>query len=309
MNRSSRQLLSGFIVLILSSFVLTAIPTVSDSHATTVTPAVNIAPSAGPGAVNLGKAANFAVLAKSGITATGVTHITGNVGISPAAASDIEGFGLIADISNQFATSSLVTGKVYAANYADPTPTTMTTAISDMETAYTDAAGRSDYTATELYGGDLSGRTLTAGLYKWSSGVIITTDFTISGSAFDVWIFQIAQTLDISTNQHVLLVGGALPQNIFWQVFGTVTLQAGSVFNGNILSQTSIALVTGATLNGRALAQTAVTIDAGTIQGPPGSSSNPLPFPVWAIILIIAGIAAFALITIFVLLKKRKSKK
>lgn len=310
MNKSSSTLLSGFIVLFVSSLVLTAIPTSANFPKATVSPAANLSPSAGPGSVGLGLATNFAVLAKSGITSTGVTMITGNVGISPAAASDIEGFGLIADASNQFATSSIVVGRVYAADYADPTPSIMTTAISNMETAYTDAAGRSDYTATELGAGNIGGLTITPGLYKWGTGVTIPTDVYLSGGLNDVWIFQIAQTLDIAAATHVILLGGAQSKNIYWQVFGTVVLGTTSVLYGNILSLTSIAINTGATLYGRALAQTAITIDAGTIVGPSGSSSIPsIEFPLWATILIISGIAGLVLITIFLLMKRRKSMK
>jgi hypothetical protein len=95
-----------------------------------------------PAPMNLGTAGNFAILAKTGISTTGTTHITGAIGMSPAAATYITGFGLIMDASGAFSTSSLVVGNVYAADYTSPTPTTMTTAVSDMETAYTSAAGR-----------------------------------------------------------------------------------------------------------------------------------------------------------------------
>jgi hypothetical protein len=172
------------------------------------------------------------------------------------------------DASNQFSTSSLVTGKVYAPSYAAPTPANMTTAVSDMETAYTDAAGRTLPDATELGAGDIGSMTLAPGLYKWSTGVLIPTDVTLSGGADDVWIFQIAETLTISDGAHINLSGGAQADNIFWQVAGQTTLGTTSVFNGNILCQTAIVLNTGATLNGRALAQTAVTLNASTIVKP-----------------------------------------
>ena len=110
---------------------------------------------AGPSAVNLGTAGNFVILAKSGISTTGTTSIVGDIGVSPAAATYITGFGLILDPSTRFATSSLVTGKIYAADYTPPTPTIMTTAVSDMETAYTDAAGRTLPNATELGAGNI----------------------------------------------------------------------------------------------------------------------------------------------------------
>ena len=145
----------------------------------------------------------------------------------------------------------------------------MTTAVSDMQTAYTDAAGRTLPDATELGAGNIGGMTLAPGLYKWSTGVTIPTDVTLSGGASDVWIFQIAQTLGISSGKKVLLSGGAQAGNIFWQVAGQVTLATTSVFNGNILGQTAIVLNNGATLNGRALAQTAVTLDANPVTKPP----------------------------------------
>ncbi|HME56502.1 MAG TPA: ice-binding family protein [Candidatus Lokiarchaeia archaeon] len=227
-------------------------------------------------AVNLGSAGNFAILAESTITNTGATAIVGNVGLSPAAASYITGFTLIADSSNVFATSLYVTGKVYAATYASPTPSILTTAISDMGTAYTDAAGRSNPTGLNNgTAGEIGGLTFPAGLYKQTSAVTISSNITLSGSGTDVWIFQIAGTLTIATGKGVQLSGGADPKNIFWQVAGATTLNANSVFNGNILDATGIAMLTGAKLNGRALAQTAVTLQANTITVPAGSITAP----------------------------------
>jgi len=135
-----------------------------------------------------------------------------------------------------------------------------------MQTAYTDAAGRTLPNFTELGAGNIGGLTLRPGLYKWSSAVTIPTNVTLSGGENDVWIFQIAQTLGISSGKQVILSGGAKAKNIFWQVAGVTTLGTTSRFNGNILSQTAIVLQTGARLNGRALAQTAVTLDANTVK-------------------------------------------
>ena len=223
----------------------------------------------GPAPVLLGSAGNFVILAKTGISTTGVTSIVGDIGVSPAAASYITGFGLIMDASNEFSTSSLVTGKIYAADYAPPTPAKMTTAVSDMETAFTDAAGRSLPDFTELYAGDISGQTLVPGLYKWGTGVLITSaGVTLSGGANDVWIFQIAQDLTVSNSAMVTLSGGAQAKNIFWQVSGQATLGTAADFKGIILSQTLISLNTGAVMTGRALAQTAVTLIANTITAP-----------------------------------------
>ncbi len=222
-------------------------------------------PPKGRATVNLRSAGNFVILSKSGISTTGTTSILGNLGVSPIAATAITGFGLIMDPSNTFSTSSLVTGKVYAADYTAPTPTMLTTAVNDMQTAYTDAAGRTLPDFTELGAGNIGGMTLTPGLYKWSSAVTIPTDVTLSGGPNDIWIFQIAQTLGISSGKQVILSGGAKAKNIFWQVAGQTTLGTTSKFNGNILDQTAIVLQTGARLNGRALAQTAVTLDANAV--------------------------------------------
>jgi|TARA_R110000737_G_scaffold234416_2_gene247372 hypothetical protein len=220
-----------------------------------------------PSPVDLGTSNNFVMLAKTGVSTTGSTSIVGNIGVSPNNASSITGFNLILDASGEFATSSLVSGQIYAADYASPTPTILTSAISDMQTAYTDAAGRApDY--TELYTGDLTGQTLTTGVYKWSSGVLVSAGgLTISGSATDVWIFEIAQNLTVANGAIITLSGGAKASNIFWQVAGDVTLGTTSNFSGIILCQTLIDMQTGATLDGKALAQTAITLDGTNVLG------------------------------------------
>ena len=222
-----------------------------------------------PSPVKLGTSGDFVILAKTGISSTGTTQITGDLGISPAAATFITGFGLILDPSNTFSISSLVKGKIYAADYATPTPAKMTTAIGDMETAYTDAAGRTLPDYSELYNGDLTGQTLTPGLYKWSTGVQVAAGgVTIAGGANDVWIFQIAQNLELSSGAIVSLIEGAQASNIFWQVAGGVTLGTTADMKGIILCKTQIVISNGASLTGRALAQTAVTLDANSVTTP-----------------------------------------
>ena len=227
--------------------------------------ATSVARSAGPSPVDLGTAGNFVILAKTGISTTGSTQIWGDLGVSPIDSTAITGFGLVMDASGTFSTSSLVTGNVYAADYTDPTPTMLTTAVGDMETAYTNAAGVApDYTT--LYSGDLTGQTLGPGCYVWSTAVLVSAaGVTISGAAGDVWIFQIAQNLDLAEGAQVTLSGGAQASNIFWQVAGQATLGTTSVMKGVILCQTAIVMNTGASLEGIALAQTAVTMDANVV--------------------------------------------
>ncbi len=221
---------------------------------------------AGPKAVKLGKAGDFVILTKAGITTTGTTAIIGDIGVSPIAATAMTGFGLITDSSGKFSTSSLVTGKIYAADYAKPTPKDMTKAISDMETAFLDAAARTNPDFTELGGGDISGKTLLPGLHKWSTDVLITSaGVTLAGGDKDVWILQIAGNLTVNNSAMVTLVGGAQAKNVFWQVSGKTTLGTAADVKGIILSKTLISMNTGAVLCGRALAQTAVTLIANTV--------------------------------------------
>lgn len=217
--------------------------------------------------VNLGLAGDYAILAKAGISTVPPSAVTGNLGLSPAAATAITGFGLIMDGSGAFSTSAQITGNVYAADYAVPTPSNLTTAVLDMQTAFTDAAGRAP-DVTELGAGNIGGLTLAPGVYRWGTGVLVPTDVTLNGSATDVWIFQIAQDLTVSNATNVVLTGGALPQNVFWQVTGLVSVGTTANLNGVILTATAITLQTGAVVHGRLLAQTAVNMDGNTVVEP-----------------------------------------
>jgi hypothetical protein len=218
-------------------------------------------------AVVLGTSANFAILAKSGISTVPTSAITGDIGVSPVAATYITGFSETADSSNVYATAGQVTGKIFAANYAVPTPSNMTQAISDMEIGYADASARAaDVSA--LGAGDIGGMTLTAGVYKWSTDLLIPSDVTLSGSATDLWILQIAGNLTVGNGNSVKLAGGALAKNVFWQVAGQAVLGTTVHFEGTLLSKTSITLGAGASVNGRLLAQTAATIDSSTVVKP-----------------------------------------
>jgi hypothetical protein len=214
--------------------------------------------------VKLGTSGSFVILAKAGISTVPPSVITGDIGVSPVAATFITGFSLSADASNVFSTTPQVTGKVYAADYAPPTPSTLTTAVGDMEDAFTDAAGRAP-DVTELAAGDIGGKTLTKGVYKWSTGLLVPTDVTLTGSATDVWVFQIAQNLTVASGVKVIMAGGALPKNVFWEVAGAADLDTNAHFEGTILCQTAISLKTGSSINGRLLAQTAVTLAGSTV--------------------------------------------
>ena len=212
--------------------------------------------------VKLGVAGNFVILSKTGITDVYKSSITGDIGTSP-----ITGAALLVSCAE-------VSGTIYTVDAAGPLPcritsaSMLTTAISNMQTAYTDAAGRSNPNFLNLGAGNIGGKTLTPGLYKFTSSVVIPTDVTISGGPNDVWIFQVAGTLNMSSAVNITLTGGAQANNIFWQVSGAVTFGTTSHFEGNILGKTGINLQTGASINGRMLAQTAVTLQKNTVNKP-----------------------------------------
>jgi hypothetical protein len=140
----------------------------------------------------------------------------------------------------------------------------------DLTTAYNDAAGRTVNPIT--VSGNIGGQTLTPGLYKSTSTLAISSgDLTLDaqGDANAVFIFQIASALTTTSGRQVILSGGAMASNIFWQVGTSATLGTTSVFKGNILADQSITLETGATLDGRALARIgAVTLDSNTVTRP-----------------------------------------
>ncbi|HWZ27604.1 MAG TPA: ice-binding family protein [Gemmatimonadales bacterium] len=219
----------------------------------------------GPAPVALGTAGSYVMLSKSATSNVPTSVITGNIGLSPAAASFITGFSLTLPVGGAFSTSAQVTGNIYASDYAVPTPTNLTTAIGDMQTAYVDAAGRTTPDHTELASGHIGGLTLPPGLYKWSNTVTIPTSVTLNGGPNDVWIFQIAGGVTQSSGARVVLTGGALAQNVFWQVAGIVSIGTTAHMEGEVMSQTAITLNTGASVNGRLLAQTAVTLAGNTI--------------------------------------------
>jgi len=223
----------------------------------------------GAGCVTLGEAGQYAIFANTGIhTDANPSVITGNIGAGPGVTSTaITGFALTLPAASTFSTSYQVSGLVYAFDYAPPTPTNLNTASLNMGAAYTEAAGRAT-TVNELGGGTLTDQTLVAGVYTWAGALNIPTNLTLSGSATDIWIFQVGGTLNMAAAKSVTLTGGALPQNVFWQIAGAVNIGADTHFEGVILGQTSITLGNHASINGRLLAQTAVTLDATTVTRP-----------------------------------------
>jgi ice-binding like protein len=211
--------------------------------------------------VDLGGAGNFVLLTETGITNVPTSAITGNVGVSPITGA--------ADLL----TCDQVTGRIVSVDVAGPAPcgltnpSRLTIDVNDMQTAYTDAAGRTP-TTIDKRAGNIGGLTLRPGVYKWNSGVTIPSNLTLKGGSHAVWIFQIAGGLDVSSGAAIVLAKQAQAQNIFWQIAGPVTVGAGAHLEGIFLAKTSISMVTGASINGRLLAQTAVNLQMNTVTAP-----------------------------------------
>jgi type VI secretion system secreted protein VgrG len=211
---------------------------------------------AGP---SLGSAQSFAVLGGSGVTNTGTSTFTGDVGSSPTPA--IVGI-----------TAEMVNGILYLA--ADPATASAHTALIDAYNAAHDTLGG-------VAGPDLGGATLTPGVYTyaaiapWTAG---TLTLNALGDSSSQWIFQIGSGLTTPAGATVSLINGASANNVFWQVGSSATIGGTNTFAGNILAQTSIDLG-GGTLNGRALAiDGAVTISvAETINVPTTTTIIPVP--------------------------------
>ncbi len=208
------------------------------------------------GAIALGSACGFGILAGSTVTnvAGTATTVSGDVGVSPGTA--ITGFGSPASITGAFHSNDSVAQ----------------TAQVDLTTAYNNAAGAA---GGAILAPDIGGLTLPPGVYKTTSAqpsLGITGNLTLDGKGDPnaVWIFQIVSTLTTATtNSQVILINGASSHNVFWQVGSSATLGTTTTFAGTIMAQASITLTTGATLNGRALARTgAVTLDTNTVVVP-----------------------------------------
>jgi len=199
--------------------------------------------------VPLLSASSLAVLAGSAVTSTGATVITGDLGLSPG--TSIGGFP-----------PGILNGTQHINDVI------ANQAKLDLTAAYNDAAGR---TCTDIVtlSGNIGGLTLTPGLYKSTSSLAISSGdltFDAKGNANAIFIIQIASTLTTTSGRQVILSGGALASNIFWQVGSSATFGTTSVFKGTIMAMQSITFNTGATLDGQALARTGgVTMQGNTI--------------------------------------------
>ena len=217
---------------------------------------------AASGPVGLGTAGSFAILAGAGITNTGPTTITGDVGTFPTTTRT--GFSSVTLNGTDHGGDAVTQG-----------------AKDDLVTAYDDAAGRTPATphATQL-----GGSTLLAGVYANPTfGITGTLTLDGAGVADSQWVFQMSETLITEVDSRVRLVNGANPCNVVWQVGSSATFKNRSAFAGDVLAYTSITAQGSATFRGRLLARNgAVTLDTNTVTNAtcsastdPGESASP----------------------------------
>jgi hypothetical protein len=212
--------------------------------------------------IALGAAGTFAILSQTGVTDVYASAVNGNVGASP-----------ITGAAVHLSCGEVQTGTIFTVDAAGPAcavtaPSYLNTVIGDMGIAYQDAAMRQDADAIDLGAGEIGGLTLNPGLYKWNTGVTISTDVTLTGGPNDVFIFQIAGNLSEAGAKQVTLAGGVQAKNVFWQTAGSVSLGTTAHFEGIVLAKSLIAVKTGASVNGRLLSQTAVTLQKNAITEP-----------------------------------------
>jgi len=230
--------------------------------------------------VNLGTAGNFSVLAGSTVTNTGTTTVNGNVGVSPGSA--VTGFP-----------PGVVVGGTIHSNDA-----TAVKAQSDMINAFNSITPMP--CTADLTGQDLGGKTLTAGVYCFTSTAQLTGALTLDaqGNPNASFIFKIGSTLTTASASRVVMINGGSTCNVFWQVGSSATLGTTTTFAGDILALTSITLTTGANLSGRALAHNgAVTLDTNAVATCGAAAAVPT-LSGWLLLLLAVAIAAVALVVL-----------
>ena len=197
------------------------------------------------GGPDLASTATFSVLGGTGVTSTGATVVSGDLGVSPS--SSVVGFP-----------PGLVGGSIHAADSA------ASAAQSDLRAAYNDAAARAP---TDSISGDLGGLTIDAGVHHSAAAVTLTGTLTLDGQGDpnSVFVFQLDAALATAASSNVTLINGARSSHVFWQVAGSVGTGASSVFAGTIMAAGAVTLGSGAQLIGRALSSGSVTLAADSL--------------------------------------------
>jgi Ice-binding-like len=188
--------------------------------------------------VNLATVTPFVVLGGSTVTNSGTSVLNGDLGVSPGTA--LTGFD-----------TAVVNGATHENNGVAKQ------AQADLIVAYDAAAGQAVPPGNELTGTNLGERTLPAGAYRYTSSAQLTGALTLDaeGDPSAEFVFQIASALTTAPASSVVLVDGASPCNVHWQIGSSATLDTTTVFQGNLMALTDISLNDGASVFGRVLAR------------------------------------------------------
>lgn len=223
--------------------------------------------SRGPAAISLGSTVGFAIFTQSGVTNVSSSIIHGDIGLSASPSTALVGFDQASPEADGSESSPQVTGRILDTSSPAPIPTDLAAAATQFETAYTDAATRQNPDKLNLGEGNIGGLTLAPGLYKWTESLTISSDLILKGNANDVWIFQVADDLFVSSDRKILLEG-ANHRNVYWQVAGQTVIGSSAHFEGILLSKSSVTLMNGAAINGRILAKGRVHLHRAKVMQP-----------------------------------------
>jgi len=164
--------------------------------------------------------------------------------------------------------------------------------------------------SADLTGQNLGNRTLTPGVYCFSTSAQLTGPLTLDaqGNASASFIFKIGSTLTSASGSSVGVINGGNPCGVAWQIGSSATLGTTTSFVGNLIALTSITLNTGANIIGRALARNgAVTLDTNNISfALCNAGGGPPPVPTlstWMMIVLVGLLALAGLAT----LRRRKT--
>ncbi|MGZ3789570.1 MAG: ice-binding family protein [Bacteriovorax sp.] len=212
-------------------------------------------------ALKLGEAANFAILAYSNITSNPSSSINGKVGLMP---------GTHEMITLDPSEVSGGAGEIMGSDDETIPMNLLSNAKVDMVGAYGKAVDLApDADKIGMFDGQISGKILKPGVYKWNGEVTISNDFSLEGSEEDVWVFKVPAHLNVGSGVHMNLIGGTKAKNVFWQVAGNAVLESNSVFFGTLMAQQFIELKNHATLTGRAFAKNGyISLNQATINRP-----------------------------------------
>ena len=192
---------------------------------------------------------NFAVLAGTSVLFGSRETVisSGSVGVSPG---------------------SVITGN-YTLKSGTPEPATTSAASAAGDMAIMYNSGSTLVCQNYMTNGDLSGVSLTPGVYCSSSGKfsvgqmrsVVLDARNVSGVS---WVFQMTGNMTMEPESVVILKNGASASNVYWIVGGAANMGYGSSVMGTILAQSSISFGPYAIVDGRSLSMSGVSFGGGS---------------------------------------------